>query len=143
MDQIGAELSEFNRMQLSVLIQKHNYLYTNFICLEVCDYLKGNTFPNLVSDKLINCSFSFKSDLHSFITRFLGWSNEAIQDFFDKLENVLRNDFLKTLNNAAGVDIHDNRKYKLRDFTDNSFGLLSASDRVLSLEYESQFIPLH
>jgi len=140
MDQIGTSPSDFNRAQLGVLIQKHSVLYTNFICLEICDYLKGNKFPNTVSDKLTNCKTNFRSDISSFIKRFLSWEIEATNDLFDRLDSILRNNFLQSLNDAAGVDIHDNRQYKLRNFTDNSFGMLSSSDRVLSLEYESNFL---
>ena len=73
MDQIGTGLSDFNRAQLGVLIQKHSVLYTNFICLEICDYLKGNKFPNTVSDKLTNCKTNFRNDVSSFITPRQKW----------------------------------------------------------------------
>src|SRR5574343_901900 len=142
MDQLSTTLSNFNIAQLGVLIQKHKHLYTGYVCFKVCDYLKGNTAKECVSENLTRLNEKFMSDISGFITRYVGWPQSEINDFFERLENILINTFLQNLVDATGVDIHDNRKYKLRNFEDSSFGVLSPSDRVLSLTYESEEIPL-
>lgn len=135
-DRLTGELSEFNRQQLNVLIEKHKSLYCLFIACEVCDYLlgKGNNSKNY-ANTLWNINANYRSDLSSFITRFLKWSNEEIEELFNWIENILRNLVLTTLINITGEDVHDNRKFDLREYDNISLQNTISGERVLSLKY--------
>lgn len=134
-------LSDFNRAQLGILIEKHRSSYCLFSALEVCQYLcKKNEKPNVSASTLWNANASFKIDFTDFIIRFLNWNKEKVEEYFEWLQNVLRNKVLEDLLQVTGVDIHDSRNYQLRSY-EYSSQYSSSGERVLHLEYEGRQLP--
>lgn len=136
-ENLTEHLSDFNKQQLGVLIEKHKSLFCLYITCEVFDYLIDfHQRSDSYSSSLWNIKSSYITDMTSFMSRFLNWNNEQINDLFGLLENALRETVIKTLFNLVGEDIYDNRKFELRGYQNVSLQNTISSERVLSLKYK-------
>lgn len=140
-DKFLSNLSDFNKVQLEILISKHCRNYCLLIGLEVCRYQHGvSIYPTSSQDRLPeiqNAEIYFKNDLSIFLKRFLSWDDSNITEFLEWFRNILMNVFVKTILDVTGVDIYDTRKYTLKQFRHDHESSTSA-DRVLSLTFEAK-----
>jgi hypothetical protein len=123
-------------MQFNLLLQKHCSQYCLFIGLEVCHYQKGESIENiLLSHQTTQVENDFKKDFNEFFTRFQYWKYDDVCAFIEEFQNILRNIFIQQLLAVTGMDLYDNRQFKLRKF-EYSREHSTSSERVLFIVFE-------
>jgi len=135
-DKLMPGLTDFNAAQLNLLIAKHFRSYCLFVAQEVCQYVKQENNSYLDSE-MFYLESRYKRDFEIFISTFLLWMKQDIDEYLDWLKNILRNIFMKQLIDLTGVDVYDSRKYEFRKcehFREGS----SSSERILLIEIETR-----
>ena len=141
-DRLTTSLSDFNKTQLNVLINKHVRSYCLFIGMEVCQYMSSDDKKVSLENQMWKIESDFKNDMEIFLSRFLFWLKDSIDEFLEWFKNIMTNVFMKNLYNVIGEDVYDSRKFKLRDFEHNS-DASSSGDRILSINFEKRQVPFN
>lgn len=133
-------ISDANKVQLNLLTQKHCSQYCLFIGIEICQYQSEGSVEGILNNyQSEKTEKDFKYDFQIFFKRFLYWDDERINDFFEKLVNVLRNIFINQLLVLTGMDLYDNRKFTLRSFK-YSREHSTAGERILLVSFKRKEI---
>lgn len=136
LDNLDNSLSEFNKSQFNLLLQKHCAQYCLFIGLEVCNYQKGEGVENtLLGYQTEQVEAEFKKDFIEFFSRFMKLEYAAISTLIEEFQNILRNIFIQQLLAVTGMDLYDNRQFRLRTF-EYSREYSAPGERVLLIVFE-------
>jgi hypothetical protein len=135
-DQLSDKLSEFNKAQLEILLQKHASAVCSAVCFEVCLYYacKESKDASLQS-QVDHVLFSFQEDMKIFLMRFCNYRLEGAQEILDSLKNILMNVFIKRVVETTGINVYDSRYYHFRGFR-QALERSSSSERILHLRVE-------
>ena len=128
-------LSPTNRMQLTILLNKHVTNAVTRIGYEICDMLSRNQkLDPLLEQRLWGTNADYSFDIESFMTRFANMTLEDAKNKLDSVDNAMKNVFIDTILKLVGCDIYDDRIFELREF-----GMLdpfqTPADRVFTLKY--------